>query len=215
MPVFFGAFSVLYFENSEIKQRGNMNRGGGAKIPVWAMLLAGAALILWCVYPFILSKMLPLALRDQTFHYGTQLGQIGDLYGSLNCLFTIIGFFGIAYSLYLQRAQFEASLADMKENALASEHQAIALEKQTNAAREQSRTIRAQTAVQGRQLRLAQLNAQLHVQIELLKIWSAKPRPSAQGLAHNHDQEGAQIRGSIARIGAQIDGMDFSVTDLG
>ncbi|RZA27390.1 MAG: hypothetical protein EOP10_00400 [Proteobacteria bacterium] len=154
-----------------------MAKDAGPKVPWWGVLLAFFALVLCCAYPFIISTVLPFALRAQTLNYGTQLGQLGDLYGSLNCLFTIIGFFGIAYSLYLQRAQFEVSLDDMKENARASEHQAIALEKQTDAAREQSKTIRAQTAVQGRQLRSAQLNALMHVQVELLKIWSAKPRP--------------------------------------
>jgi hypothetical protein len=60
-------------------------------------------------------------------------GQFGDMFGALNTLITTFGFVGLLISLHLQRKQFQASLSDMRDNALASEHQANAMVAQTRA----------------------------------------------------------------------------------
>ncbi len=174
-----------------------------AKFPRWGWVLATATLIIWIAYPFTLRWALPsvLGLLPEARN-GAQLGQLGDMFGALNCLFSTFAFVGLAVSLHMQRTQFQASLQDMKENAEASEHNARALERSNNIAA-------AQNSINAKQLFITSVNAQLSAKLTEYDFWRQSRRSSGTNdFMDNQEAQGRGIQNEIARLSKLLADLD-------
>jgi hypothetical protein len=68
-------------------------------------LLISAVIVIWLATPFLVSML----------HAGMpERGQFGDLYGSVNALFSGLAFAGLFYTIYLQTKQIRLQQSELK-----------------------------------------------------------------------------------------------------
>ena len=70
-----------------------------------ALLLVAAVVILWAATPFAVSLF---------FKLPTEAGAFGDLFGSINALFSGLAFVGLVYAILLQRRELELQRLELQ-----------------------------------------------------------------------------------------------------
>lgn len=137
------------------------------KLPKWGFFALAAAFIGALAYPTV-------ALYFQSDL--AKLGQFGDMFGALNAVISSFGFVGLLISLHLQRRQFRASLADMRDNAEATKAEAKAIHAQATAATAQAealtknnRLVEENSRAYWVQIHFQNLSAQLNAQLGILE----------------------------------------------
>jgi hypothetical protein len=138
--------------------------------------------------------------------------QFGDMFGGLNALISMMGFVGLFVSLNLQRKQFQASLADMRDNAEAAKEEARAIKAQTLALEKSNGFAEAQNFINARQLHISNLSAQLKGQLALHDLWVRKKNGSAVSADQTviFEREGEEIRSKIANLTEKLSQIDTS-----
>lgn len=100
-----------------------------ARSHVIAVCVILALLGTWVGLPFVLSAVYPDL---------EQRGQFGDSYGTINALFSGLALTLVAWSVFLQRRDLQATLQELQRSAQAQEESKSVLESQVRATREQS-----------------------------------------------------------------------------
>lgn len=80
---------------------------------------------LWFLYPAVAGIQ-----KDMFFNSVFGVNEFGDMYGSLNTLFSGLAFSGVIVSIFLQSAELRATRAEMKAQVVQFEHQTEAMQKQ-------------------------------------------------------------------------------------
>ena len=83
---------------------GKENYRGNPSIIV-ALLLVATVVVLWLATPFVVSSL---------YKPPTEAGPFGDLFGSINALFSGLAFAGLIYAILLQRRELELQRLELQ-----------------------------------------------------------------------------------------------------
>jgi hypothetical protein len=156
--------------------------------PVAVVSIFIGVVVLWALTPVVISHVYPdLAHR----------GQAGDLFGSINALFSGLAFAGVIVAILLQREELELQRHEIAANRVELARAATAQEESREALR---KTIYAQAyktamdILQADAVRQARGVVLSELRDELFDNWTYSQRHAAETVCHTYDSVGTMVR---------------------
>lgn len=149
--------------------------------PIAIVSIFIGVVVLWALTPVVFSHIYPdLAHR----------GQAGDLFGSINALFSGLAFAGVIVAILLQREELELQRHELARAATAQEESREALRKTiyAQAYKTAMDILQAEAVRQARGVVLSELRD------ELFNNWTDSQRRAAETVCHTYDSVGIMVR---------------------
>lgn len=172
--------------------------------PLLAVIF-GSVLALWLVTPAVVARLNPDPIAR---------GQFGDLFGSINALFSGLAFAGVIVAILLQREELALQRHEIAANRAELARPATAQEESREALR---RTMHAQAfktaadILQPEAVRSARRLVLSKLHGTLLEDWSAEERQAAEIVCHTYDSVGIMVQHGMLPVDYIVDSWGDSI----
>lgn len=170
-----------------------------------AIIVVALVITLWTITPFAVRMLYPDI---------THQGQFGDLFGSVNALFSGLAFVGVIFAILLQREELKLQRQELAATRTELARAAAAQEESRNALQ---KTIYAQAyktandVLQHEAVRSARRYAFNELRTKPFEHWSDDDRRQAEIVCHTYNTVGNMVRNSIMPVEYVVDTWGGSV----